>query len=388
MAEKILVLGCDGYIGHALVMRLLNKGYDVVGVDDFRRRRSVKEMESFSATKIKKMVEKEEVFKSIGNFEFYSFSLEEENEYDRLKEIISEDFFAIVNLAQQPSAPYSQISLGHAHSTVIGNLMSTINILYAMRETSSKAQLVQIGTMGEYDPAVNVDIPEGIFDFDYKGRTAKTSIFPRRPGSIYHASKVASTYYIDCACRWWDIKATDIMQGVVYGGWTPEIEKHGLYSRLDSDEAFGTVVHRFVIQALIGSPLTVFGKGLHSRGFLAINDCVQCLMLAIENIPADGEYRTWNQLDVVHSMNDIVGKVRTVAKEFGMKISKDFIKSPRAEAVDDHYYNPVVNKLKKLGFKPTRNLIDEIRFLFNVLIDNVDELMALEHVVIPKIMWR
>ena len=266
--------------------------------------------------------------------------------------------------------------------------MGTINVLYAIKETVSEAHLVHIGSMGEYDPAVNVDIPEGVFDFSYKGREAKTSIFPRRPGSIYHASKVASTYYIDCACRWWGMRATDIMQGVVYGGWTPEIEESDLNTRLDSDEAFGTVVHRFVIQTLIGHPMTVYGEGKHKRGFLAINDSIQCLMLAIENPPEVGVYNTWNQLDTVHTMNDIVGKVRRVAKEFGLKASKLHMESPREEAVDDHYYNPIVNKLRNLGFKPTVSMEEEMRFLFKTLIKDVNRLKELESVVMPKIMWK
>lgn len=385
--SKILVLGCDGYIGHAMTLKLLKEGYSVIGVDDLRRREAVREMKSFSATKIKTMAEKEKQFSKLGDFSFHCFELE--SNYELLKDIMSSsDISAIVNLAQQPSAPYSHKSIEHTHRTTTGNLLGTVNVLYAMRDAAPNAHLIQIGSMGEYDPAVNVDIPEGLFEFEYKGRGASVSIFPRRPGSWYHASKVASTYYIDCACRWWGIRATDIMQGVVYGGWTPEIAENGLYSRLDSDEAFGTVVHRFLIQAIIGESMTVYGKGLHKRGFLALNDSVQCLMLALENPPSEGEYNTWNQLDTVHSMNDIVGNVRKIANEFDINPKKIFMDSPRKEAVGDHYYNPIVDKLKDLGFKPTRNMRDELRFLFELLLKDKDRLNKLKKVVIPKILWK
>jgi UDP-sulfoquinovose synthase len=292
-----------------------------------------------------------------------------------------------VNLAQQPSAPYSHKSRSHAADTTTGNLIGTLNVLYTMHDICPNAHLIQIGSMGEYDPSTELDIPEGIFDLKVGKKTARNVIFPRRPGSWYHSSKVASTYYIDCACRWWGLKATDIMQGIVYGGWTPEIQKLKSYTRLDSDEAFGTVVHRFVVQAVIGSPLTIYGKGLHKRGLLALNDSIQCLMLAIENVPAKGEYRTWNQLDTVHSMNDIADIVVKAANEYDVGVEKLYIKSPRAENIADHYYNPVVKKLKKLGFKPTRKMEDEIRFLLSIMLDNIDKLKKLSDVVMPKIMW-
>jgi nucleoside-diphosphate-sugar epimerase len=213
-------------------------------------------------------------------------------------------------------------------------------------------------------------------------------IYVRRNGkSVWCGnSKVASTYYIDCACRFYGMKATDIMQGVVYGAWSPEIEEIGLNTRLDSDESFGTVFNRFIVQAIIGHPLTVFGKGDHSRGFLSLNDSVQCLMLAIENEPKDGEYRTWNQLDEPISMNDLADKVISIADKFGIKADKTHIESPRSESTDNFYYNPVVDKLKNLGFKPTRNIEDEGRYIIDKL-KNVN-LDVLKKVVIPKIMWK
>lgn len=387
MNDEVVILGCDGYLGHALTLRLLNEGYKVIGIDDFRRRSAVEEMGSFSALPIQTPTERRRLFKSIGNFEFHDLSIE--LEYEKLNNIISsfDNIHTIVNLAQQPSAPYSHKSIEHARNTISGNILGTINLLYTIKEAVPTAHLVQIGSMGEYDPAVGVDISEGVFEFDYNGRTSKSSIFPRRPGSIYHASKVASTYYIDCACRWWGLKATDIMQGIVYGGWTSEIEKFSSYSRLDSDEAFGTVIHRFIIQALIGHPLTIYGKGKQKRGFLTINDSIQCLMLAIENPPGDGEYNTWNQLDTVHSMNDIVSKIRKASNKVGLDIKKLYIESPRKETTDEHYYNPIVDKLESLGFKPTRNMEEEIDFLFKSLIENKNNLMKLKSTVIPKIKW-
>ncbi len=378
--KTIFVIGSDGYIGHALTLKLLHEGHRVVGADDFRRRDAVKEMGSFSAVNIQSPKDRLEVFGD--NFEFYNISMEKD--YGELCDILTNyKPMAVVNLAQQPSAPYSHKSVNHARKTIIDNSAGTLNILWAMKECCQDTHLIQIGSMGEYDPTDSVRIPEGVFDFG-----SGSAIYPRRPGSWYHASKVASTYYIDCACRWWGLKATDIMQGIVYGGWTPEIEETQSYTRLDSDEAFGTVVHRFVVQSLLGYPITIYGQGLHKRGFLSINDSVQCLTLAIENPPKDENYRTWNQLDVSYSINDIADVVIEISDRYNIAVEKKYIKSPRAESIDDHYYRPIVKKLKDLGFKATRSLEDEISFLFSILVDNKDSIKDLSNVVIPKITWK
>ena len=387
MQKTIVVLGSDGYIGHALTLRLLNDGYRVIGCDDFRRRKAVEEMESFSAIKIQSPSERVELFKNKFDFEFYKLSVE--NEYDKLCEIL--DRYkpeTIVNLAQQPSAPYSHKSIDHARNTTTGNLLGTLNLLWAMRDYTPKAHLVQIGTMGEYDPANNIKIPEGVFNLKLDGREAKKVIFPRRPGSWYHATKVASTYYIDAACRWWGLRATDIMQGIVYGGWTPEIEETGSHTRLDSDESFGTVMHRFLVQTVLGHPMTIYGKGLHKRAFLALNDCIQCLMIAIENPAKNSKYRTWNQLDTVHSMVEIAKSVIEAAKGLGIKAKTTKIESPRVETTDDHYYVPVTKILKKMGFKTTRALNDEAGYIMKLLSKDVDSIRKLDDVVMPKITWR
>lgn len=733
MSKKtVLVTGSDGYLGTALTLRLLEKECGVVGVDNILRREMVKEMGSFSAFPIYDIFKKARELKKIGSFAFFYSDI---TNYDELANIFKKykpDI--VVNLAQQPSAPYSHISREHAVKTIVNNSVGTMNILYCMKEFTPNSPLVTIGSMGEFQVDINTDIAEGLFEFEYNGRKSKSSIFPRRAGSFYHAcyshdteiltengwklfkdidknekvatlnkekdelqyqvpinyfeydfigelihlknkctdllitenhnlfehknyksdlenwrlskaidcfgknicmrrnvknwegddpeyfvlpsckvkttgnhsehngfkieqpkyieidkwikffgwyitegftyknsviicqqnennfddikdslsifdrkiqvnrahgiikgfsiknvqlskymkqfglsgkkfipkwiknltkpllqilfntmikgdghlddkskkthgtyytksrqlandfheiclklgysatfhkidrqeneycvyisenkttqiipnnrkhspwnkiaysgkvycvevpndiimvrrngkstwcgnSKIASTYYIDCAVRFWGLSATDIMQGVVYGNWTEEIEKTKIHTRLDSCESFGTVINRFIVQAMIEHPLTVYGKGLHKRGFLALNDSIQCLMLAIENPPKKGEYRTWNQLDEVFTIDQLADKVISVGKEFNMNVKKIYIESPRVEVVDDHYYNPIAEKIIKLGFKQTRTVEDEIRYLFKVLSD-VPDLKKLGSVVIPKITWR
>jgi UDP-sulfoquinovose synthase len=387
--KVVVVIGCDGYIGHALVLRLLRLGYEVVGIDDLQRRNHVKEMGSFSATDIETPTERHDAFQDIGDFEYLQMSID--MDYELLESFLKgRDIHAIVNLAQQPSAPFSFKSLDHAATTTTNNLIGTLHVLYFMKRHAPNAHLVQIGSMGEYDHSCGIDIAEGTFDFDFEGRTAKNAIFPRRPGSWYHASKVASTYYIDAACRWWGLRATDIMQGVVYGNWTKDIENTGLHTRLDSDECFGTVVNRFIVQSVLGEDLTVYGDGEQERGYLALSDAIQCLMLAVKNVPKKGEYRTWNQIDTTHTINEIAHMVSYVAhNDFDMKVGICHIPSPRVEKTDkfDHY-NVYANKLAELGFTPQRRIIHEARFGIEMLLPVKDELFPLRKVVLPKIGWK
>jgi UDP-sulfoquinovose synthase len=344
--KTVLVCGSEGYIGHALVLRL-EKDYKVIGFDNYSREKAVRDVCSYSAIPL---TDRQRKYFSVNNYWFLC------------KLLASKKPDIIINLAQQPSAPYSHLSRKGAKDTTVNNLIGTLNVLYAIHETGIDTQLIQIGSMGEFDPVQNIAIPEW-----------------------YHASKVASTYYIDCACRWWGINATDIMQGIVYGMYTPEIDESKSYTRLDSDECFGTVVHRFVVQAILGEPLTIYGKGKHKRGFIALNDSIQALMLAVEN-PGKG-YRTWNQLDTVHSIEEIADRVIVVAKEFGIKVSKQYIETPRKEVTEEHYYSPVTEKLEKLGFRPTRTLMNELYFMIETLLPHKERLEGLRKVIEPRIKW-
>jgi nucleoside-diphosphate-sugar epimerase len=388
MKKTVLVCGWDGYLGYALTLRLLTRGYKVIGIDDFSRRENVKLMDSFSAVEIDDPEKRVEILKGVGNFIAYTHSLHKD--YDVLCEMLSNNVpDVIVNLAQQPSAPFSLRSRKDAEETSISNLIGTLNMLYFIKEFNKDAHLIQIGSMGEYDPAMGTDIPEGTFDLQLNNKIARNVIFPRRPGSFYHASKVAATYYMDCACRWWGLRATDIMQGVVYGNWTPELEKYKTNTRLDSDECFGTVLNRFIVQAVVGEPLTVYGDGMQSRGYLSITDSIQCLMLAIENPPKKGDYRTWNQLDDIWNIVSLAGAVVFNAKKFGLTVKVENIPTPRAEATHGFEYTPYVDKLLALGFRPTRTVDEEIRYLLSKLIPIAEsELYPLRNVVTPKITWR
>jgi len=384
--QKIVVLlGYDGYIGNALLQRLLKLGYKVFGIDNHMRRKWVKEdMNSMSATPIDPY--RKYSLESMGNVTFFRNDITENTNV--LEHIMNEnDVDIVINLAHIPSGPYSQISQQHANITLTNNIIGTNNVLWLMKKYIPNAHYITIGTTGEYDHYSNIPIYEGYCKMKWHDRVSNEMIFPRRPGSIYHTSKVASTYLIDFLTRSWGLKCTDIMQSIVFGMYTDDIDKSKIWSRLDSDEAAGTVIHRFVIQSILGVPLTIYGEGCHKRGFLSLNDSIQALMIAVNNEPESGRVQVWNQLSEWHSMNDIADMVMEVGDEFDLDVKTQHITSPRNEFTGDHYYYYKTDILKNFGYKPTRTIKNEIRYMFENLLPRKKELEPLKNVVIPKIKW-
>ena len=383
LKRTILVTGANGYIGNGIVQRLLGEGHLVVGVDNNIKSHWLSNMKSKSA--LSDFAHRNESIKKIHkSYNFISMDVTDKKMIDLLFRRF--DFDTIINLAQQPSAPYSQMSHEAASWTISNNVSGCINILWAMKEFCPNAHLIEIESMGTFQPDVGVDIPENQFVFEFNGRTSKPSIFPRRSASNYHASKIFNTYLTESANRWWGLTSTSINQGVVYGNYTPEIEKSDIQSFLASDESFGTVINRFMIQALLGVPLTMYGEGNQKRGYLALNDSVQALQLFVDNPPELHTQRGVNQLDEVFSVNEIADKVITVAKRVLKKdVTKTNIEPPRIEPTNDFYYNPITEVLPSLGFKQTRSVEDEIEYCFKKV--NKRVLPHLKELVEPKIVW-
>jgi UDP-sulfoquinovose synthase len=292
---------------------------------------------------------------------------------------------AIVHLGEMPSAPYSMIDVEHCTFTHDNNLIGTLNLLFAMKEVVPEAHLVKLGTMGEYGTP-NLDIPEGFFEIEYRGRKDRLP-FPRQAGSWYHQTKVHDTHNIMLGCRIWGLRSTDIMQGVVYGTRIQEMNGDPvLATRLDFDQAFGTAINRFCCQAVIGAPLTLFGKGGQKRGFLPLRESMECLELAIENPPEAGEYRVFNQFAEVYSIAELAEKVHQVAKSMGLACEVRHIENPRVE-LEEHYYNPDHQNLFDLGYKPNPDMETELRQMLEDLAANRKRIEAKRDLLIPDIRW-
>lgn len=381
-----MILGIDGYVGWPLALREVLKGNDVVGVDNFFTRKRVKEVNSESVTPIpsfQKRLErlKEKTGKSI---RFYRGDVSDAGFF--LDVLRKEKPDAIVHLAEQRSAPYSMIGLKQATDTMVKNIVSTLNLIYGVKDIVPDAHILKLGTMGEYGTP-NIDIPEGFFDIEYNGRRDYLP-FPKQAGSWYHWTKVHDSNNLMFANRLWKLRITDVMQGVVYGTRTKEIDQTGLFSRYDIDEVWGTALNRFCAQATVGLPITPYGKGGQTRGFLSLEDSITCLDLALSNPPAKGEYRVFNQFDEHYSVMELAKMVQSVYSEkFHGEAEIKSVPNPRLEA-EEHYYNPVHEKLAGLGYRRSRELREEVAIILKDLRTFRRRIQKLSGVINPKTVWE
>ena len=383
---RVLICGMDGYLGWSLALHLAKRGHEVAGFDNFSRRSVVAEIGSQSMTPIQNMENRVKAAKEVHGLKM-RFGRGSTLDYGYLRDVLKESKpDAIVHLAEQPSAPYSMMDREHAVYTQQNNVIGTLNLLFEMREYARGAQLVKLGTMGEYGTP-NVAIPEGFFDVEYRGRK-DTLPFPRQAGSWYHWSKVHDTGNVAFACKIWGLRSTDIMQGVVYGTRTPEMSDERLLTRFDFDEAFGTAVNRFCAQAAIGYPMSPYGTGQMKRGFIALVDSIQCMTLAIEHPPREGEYRVFNQLDEVYGIGELAQKVAKVAREkLGLKTEVKGIEDPRIE-MQEHFYSVDNQHLKDLGFKPTRSLEEELEIMLGDCVRYKSRIEEKKEHIAPTVTWK
>jgi UDP-sulfoquinovose synthase len=348
---RVLILGGDGYLGWPTALRFSARGHEVSVVDNFSRRRWHDEHGSGSLTPIASLENRIAAWHDVSGEQIrrYVGAIEDG---DFLEEVVAETRpEAIVHYGQQASAPFSMLSRERAVETQHANVIGNLNLLFAMRDHVPDAHLVKLGTMGEYGQP-NIDIEEGYIEIEHRGRQ-DTLPFPKLPGSLYHCSKVHDSTNIHFACRTWGLRATDLNQGVVYGVETEEtVRDERLITRFDYDELFGTVLNRFCLQAVVGHPLTVYGAGHQTRGFLNIRDTLACVELAALNPAERGEFRVFNQFTEQFSVMQLAELVKEAGEHLGYRVEIQHYENPRVEK-EEHYYNAVHTKLLDLGLEPT-----------------------------------
>src|SRR5919112_4204065 len=378
---RILVLGGDGYLGWPTAMYLSARGHDVAVLDNAVRRQYDAELGSGSLVPIETMrtrvrVWQEKTGRCIESL--HGDLLDAEFTYDALRSFRPD---AVVHFAEQRAAPYSMIDRKHAVYTQTNNIVGTLNLMYAVGELDRDIHIVKLGTMGEYGQP-NIDIEEGWLEVTHNGRTDRV-LYPKRPGSFYHLSKVHDSHNLEFGCRIWGLRVTDLNQGVVYGQQTEETALDArLATRFDYDGVFGTVLNRFAIQAVLGLPLTVYGGGSQTRAVLDIRDTVECIRLACEN-PADrGEFRVFNQATESYSLQEMA---KVVQNSFPGQVDIEYVENPRVE-LENHYYNFTHTALESLGLKPHLlgdTLLEQMYGVIERHKDRVD-LDLLE----PTVRWR
>jgi UDP-sulfoquinovose synthase len=381
---RIAILGGDGYCGWATALHLSSRGHEVAIIDNFARRHWDYELGVQTLTPIRPLPERLAVWQQLTGRVIESY-IGDITEYDFLSSMIGEfKPDSIVHFAEQRSAPYSMIDRKHAVSTQVNNVVGTLNLLFAIRELAPDCHIVKLGTMGEYGTP-NIDIEEGFITIEHNGRK-DTLPFPKQPGSFYHLSKVHDSHNIMFACKIWGLRATDLNQGVVYGTLTNEVAMdEALINRFDYDEVFGTVLNRFCAQAAIGLPLTVYGKGGQTRGFLDIRDTVHCIELVCLSPAKAGEFRVFNQFTEQFSVLELAKLVQMIAGEMSLSVEIDHLPDPRVEA-ESHYYNAKHSRLSDMGLQPHLLSDSLVNSLINVALryrDRIDVAMFQ-----PQVNWR
>ncbi len=380
---RILVLGGDGYLGWPTAMDLAAKGHDVLAVDNYLRRRICLETASAPLFDTPVLEKRADLFSALSGkkIETRIGDLRDPGFTRSLFETFMPE--AVIHYAEQPSAPYSMGGETQARLTLLNNIEVTFNIIWAVKEIVPDCHIVKLGTMGEYGTP-NIDIEEGFLEIQHKGRKDRF-LYPRQASSLYHTTKIMDTDLLWFHVRMHGIRVTDLMQGPVYGLSTKEADMDArLLPFFNYDDMFGTVVNRFLVQAAADIPLTVYGKGGQTRGYLNLKDTLQCVSLAVDTPPAPGELRILNQFTETFSVNRLAEMVRIAGKELDLGVKINHLDNPRIES-EEHYYNPAHSGLLELGLAPHLLTTEVLAGMLERILPYVDRIDP--DIVAPRVRW-
>jgi len=394
--SNVLILGGDGYLGWPTAMYFSSRGYEVTVVDNYFRRNACTELDTGMLFAVPTLIERAKLWHKLTGFEI-KVVIADLSEPEAMRGLfdgrlkyqwaINDKFSGlpetVIHYAEQPSAPYSLMDYKHADVTLINNLRVTNNLLWAIRDHSRDTHVIKLGTMGEYGTP-NIDIEEGWLDIEHKGRK-DTFLYPRQASSLYHTTKIMDTDLMWFGVRMWDLKVTDLMQGPVYGIETEESQiDDRLRTIFNYDELFGTIVNRFVVQACVNYPLTVYGGGGQTRGYLNIKDTLQCVHASEKNPANKGELKIFNQIMETFSVNELAALTKKVGESRGLNVEIKSIPNPRKEA-EQHYYNPAYQGLQSLGVVPHLLTDESMGGLFDVVQNNVSSIR--QDVIFKGVKW-
>ncbi len=396
---RVMILGIDGYLGWTLALKLAKLGCKVSGIDNYLRREAVAEKGSKSVVRIADMETRLRTAKKEHGVDIDFREMDLLNR-DQLAEYLDETKpEAVVHYGEIPSAPYSMVDADHAIKTQHNNTLGTLGVLFLIKEHCPEANILKLGTMGEYGtPLTGRPIFEGLFPADavltWRGQewSMGGELTPRDPASFYHVSKVQDTFNVYEACKYWWLRSYDVMQGVIFGVHTNEVAKHpDLRTRLDVDEWFGTVINRFVSQAVLGIPLTIYGSGEQIRGYLALEDAMECMVRLLSSPPEPGQYDVVNQLSQLYKVKELAEIVAKIGSEkHGLTVRIQRVENPRVEA-DEHPFLVVAKKLREtLGYQPKTPLEVEIDRMFTLLLqpETRERLESVKDAVFAKTWWN
>jgi UDP-sulfoquinovose synthase len=370
---KILVLGGDGFCGWPNALHLSYIGHEVGIVDNLSRRKIDVELEVESLTPITSIHTRLAAWREVSGKEISFFNLDIAQEYYQFLSLVKE--FrpeVIVHFAEQRSAPYSTLSERTKRYTVDNNINATNNVLCAIVESGLDIYLVHLGSIGVYGYHTTVmEIPEGYLKIQVQSRSGETVeqeiLYPADTESIYHMTKAQDQLLFHYYNKNNGIRITDLHQGNVWGTRTPETKlDERLINRFDYDGVYGTVLNRFIIQAAVGYPLTVYGNGGQTRAFIHIQDTTRCIELAINNPPSKGaKVQIFNQITQTHRIKDLA---ETIAKMIP-SVKINYVDNPRKDIEDkENEFFVAKECFLSMGLKPIfleKGLIEEIHDIAN-----------------------
>ena len=380
---RVMILGGDGYLGWPTAMHMATKGHDVCVVDNYLRRQMARDTDSEALIAQPDLDERSSIFEALTGkkiqveimdcAEYQVFS-------NLIKKFVPE---TIIHYAEQPSAPYSMRGYEEASLTLKNNLNVTFNVIWSVLEHASECHIIKLGTMGEYGTP-NIDIEEGWINVQHNGREQKF-LYPRQAGSLYHTTKILDTDLLWFYVRTYGLRVTDLMQGPVYGLSTVECElDEKLLPNFHYDDIFGTVVNRFLVQAVVGVPLTVYGKGGQTRGYLNLKDTLQCVELALQNPASRGELKVFNQFTEQFTVNQLADRILRVGNLMGLNVSVKSIENPRKE-MEDHYYNAKNSGFLEMGLEPHYMTDDVVASMLEMVIQR--KASVVERRILPRVRW-
>jgi len=395
---RVMILGMDGYLGWALALKLAKLGFRVSGIDNYTRRDTVMEKGAHTIVPIEKMTDRLHVAQEVLGLHI-NFRRMDIRERDKLGPFLEEEKpEAIVHYGEIPSAPYSMVDVDHALAVQDNNTLGTLGLLWLIKDIVPETSLIKLGTMGEYGaPLTGRPLFEGMFPSDailkWRGKewSLGGEITPRDPVSFYHVSKVQDTFNVYEACKYWWLRSYDIQQGVIYGVHTDETAADArLRTRFDIDEWFGTVVNRFVAQAIMGIPLSIYGAGEQIKGFIALEDAMECMVRLIVSPPEPGQYDVVNQVSGLYKLNDAAETIASVANDkYNLDAQIQRVLNPRVET-EIHPFETVSRKLPiEFKFKQRVSLEKEIDRIFKLLTQpHIKKRIAEKaHTILPKTHW-
>jgi len=381
---RILILGGNGYLGWPSAMQFAAQGHMVTAVDNGLRGRLCNETDSMPLFPIPSLKDRADIYAATTG---HTIDAVEGDccDYDFLQNLVADTLpECIIHYAEQPSAPYSMIGQPEAQLTLENNLNSTMNVIWAVLKHAPECHIIKLGTMGEYGTP-NIDIEEGWLDVEHKGRSQRF-LYPRQASSLYHTTKVLDTDLLWFYVRTYGLQVTDLMQGPVYGLMTPEAKTDNrLLPHFNYDDIFGTVVNRFLAQAAAGIPLTVYGKGGQTRGYIDLRDCLECVRLAMQTPPGRGQLQIFNQFTETFTVLEIAERIRTAGASLGVNVQVKSIPNPRKEA-EDHYYNPAHSGLLELGLSPHYMTPESLAEMLQIVLENSNSIDTKK--CMPRIKWK